>query len=232
MNSCMSMDGMARTAQRDCGGPSLDGAARGTTSLPRVVGRAPWLAAWALVGILGTVAHGQLACEPYQGTTPPCSHSFGAPGGGPPEGPAPLFGSRCWYTLCSSMFNGPPSTGFPLNLSMGFGPAMGDYPPMTLDAAASTSPVVAREGGYHARAVPAATRPMLSGVVDMITGAPLLQETDFELTYGTAVFRHIRTYAETASTFRHEHTCTQGNWSGVQSEAKAPNHYWDWTGQG
>jgi hypothetical protein len=33
----------------------------------------------------------------------------------------------------------------------------------------------------------------------LITGQPLLQEIDFELPFGGAVFRHVRTYSENVS---------------------------------
>jgi YD repeat-containing protein len=133
------------------------------------------LAALAVVVLAPAGLGQQPACEPYESTIPPCNHVFGPPVP-VPETPTPVIKSRCWYTVCASV-DDPAILGFPLNLGMGFGLAMGDYPPLTLDARASTAPVVGREGSYHARAVPAATRPTLNGVVDLITGVSLLQET-------------------------------------------------------
>ena len=174
-----------------------------------------------------------MPCEPYYGLQIPlCEFHYGTPVGPgrltPPEDPNP---SRCWYTDCQTTFVETYHS-FPLNLSMGFGPGMGDYPPKTLDPVGDTLAVVGLEGSFHARPVPSATRATLGGVIDLMTGVPLLQESDFELSYGSATFRHIRTYSELPSTYQHENTCTLGQWRRVSEHPAPDNVFWDWHGQG
>ncbi len=159
-----------------------------------------------------------------------------APGG---NSPTP-FQSMCWRGVanlqlaCESTTLGP-WQGFGLNLDLFVGPAMGTYPPVTLDIAQSTSPLLAREVEHFPGPVPYATRPMIQNVVDVITGVPLLREVDLELPFGGAVYRHIRTYGEPPSgtveqTCRMAELIQQSEWSGCNRHAAAV--YWDWNGQG
>ncbi|MCC6360091.1 MAG: RHS repeat protein, partial [Phycisphaerales bacterium] len=114
-----------------------------------------------------------------------------------------------------------------LNWEMGFGP--GDFPPIAADVVASTSPFVPANA---ASAGTAAVRPTQAGIIDLITGTPLLHEVDFELPFGGAVFRHVRTYGEPL--IRHgigpwgqnQEYHDQGWW---WTEDGA---YWDWNGMG
>ncbi|MEM9083243.1 MAG: hypothetical protein AAGB34_06560, partial [Planctomycetota bacterium] len=70
------------------------------------------------------------------------------------------------------------------------------YPPQSTDAWSSTSPLVPAS---DARAVGAyLNRQSVAGRLDLITGEPLLIETDLELEFGSAMFRRIRTYSEHA----------------------------------
>ncbi len=66
---------------------------------------------------------------------------------------------------------------------------------------------------------------MVDKTVDLITGSPLLQETDFELPFGAAVFRHVRTYSEPTGFGQHEEGC-------LQEGTRPSSYYWDWNGQG
>lgn len=58
---------------------------------------------------------------------------------------------------------------------------------------------------------------MLAGVLDLVTGVPLVQENDFELPFGGAVFRHIRTYSEGTGIAGPTWMYREGD-------------YWDWQG--
>lgn len=70
------------------------------------------------------------------------------------------------------------------------------YPPRSLDAWSSTSPLVPASGGRSTGVY--VSRLTVADRLDMVTGEPLLQETDLELPFGSAVFRRIRTYSERA----------------------------------
>lgn len=139
----------------------------------------------------------------------------------------------CWYnaiTSFSTPCDGPPPVqlpfkGFPLNLDLWYGPVMGDYPPRSLELERSSSPMIARRVAHHLGPVPFTSRPMLGEALDLITGSPLLQEIDLELPFGSAVYRHVRTYSEPTSMGVHEQAC-------LPTHAGASSMYWDWHGQG
>lgn len=136
---------------------------------------------------------------------------------------------------CSEIFhsgyyrNGPVDrrgdTTMNLNLAKGFGP--GDFPPLATTPVESSSPLV--PGRYPpdlASRFP--SRPTLNGAVDLITGVPTLREIDFELPFGSATFRHVRTYSPGFI----EHS----NWRRSASEpytfARWRGTMWDWQGAG
>lgn len=70
------------------------------------------------------------------------------------------------------------------------------YPPLTNNVWDSTSPLVPSSGGDSIGVY--SDRESVAGRLDLITGEPLLTETDIELEFGSAVFRRIRTYSERA----------------------------------
>lgn len=70
------------------------------------------------------------------------------------------------------------------------------YPPQSLDAWSSSSPLVPASGASSIGAY--STRQTVAGRLDLVTGEPLLQEIDLELEFGSAVYRRIRTYSERA----------------------------------
>jgi hypothetical protein len=156
--------------------------------------------------------------------------SFGKPS--PPSVPAPdgTACNRAEGQYISKCWGGPegrtwlPRTGFPLNLSLyqGFGPS--DYPPRKVDVVKSSSPLVSKEALNSGGPSPFRERPTLGDTIDLITGQPLLQETDFELPFGGAIFRHIRTYSENASQINLAGS-SDGN-AGHQAEGT----FWDWNG--
>ncbi len=68
------------------------------------------------------------------------------------------------------------------------------YPPLTNNISQSSSPLIPASGGDSIGVY--SQRESVAGRLDLITGEPLLTETDLELEFGSAVFRRIRTYAE------------------------------------
>ena len=140
--------------------------------------------------------------------------------------------SRCWGALDSCPLEAP--SGFPLNISpaQGFGPA--DLPPRNLDPALSSTPLVSQPTAYYSLN-PHAERATVAGVVDCVTGMPLLQDIDFELPFGGAVFRHVRTYSENfvdhlKSRTRDLTNCFSAG--GSHEGGDGPDGtYWDWNGR-
>ena len=112
--------------------------------------------------------------------------------------------------------------------SCGAGPV--DLPPRRQEVSASSSPLVPAEARLIAPPTSLPERAMHHDVVDLATGMPLLQAVDFELPFGGAVFRHVRTYSESP-------TAAEGAFSAVTDENEPttpiPEHaYWDWNGLG
>ncbi len=109
------------------------------------------------------------------------------------------------------------------------------YPPLTLDIWSSTSPLVPASGGDPDGHY--LTRPSVGDGLDMITGEPLLTETDLELEFGSATFRRIRTYSEPADHGMKAHSFRQAptrietwarGWHGAGwMSSEAPLFYFD-----
>ncbi|MCC6678160.1 MAG: hypothetical protein IT436_13545 [Phycisphaerales bacterium] len=114
------------------------------------------------------------------------------------------------------------SQGFPLNLDLFSGLGPGDYSPRSLDPAAASYAVLASESGALRGLSTFSERPVLADCVDLVTGVPLVQQTDFELPFGGAIFRHTRTYSEVPAT-----NDPYGNFL-----TKEPGAFWDWQGLG
>lgn len=132
--------------------------------------------------------------------------------------------SRCWFGHDTGVAGTTdvPYTGFPLNQNMWqIGPA--DYPPRKLDAVESSLPLVSREVSLFNGPVPHQQRPTHNDVIDLITGQPLLQAVDFELPFGGATFRHVRTYSEVENSMALPLAV---------DAASEPSRgaYWDWNG--
>jgi len=98
--------------------------------------------------------------------------------------------------------------------------AQGDYPPRKLDPVLSSSPLISKDMAHASGPQPFAERPTEMDMVDLVTGRPLVQEIDFELPFGGAVFRHVRTYSEHAprspSWWRLTDQTIWWDWNGVQ----------------
>ena len=118
--------------------------------------------------------------------------------------PASEDESRCWGS-------GRGAWPLQLNLSGMFGPP--EFPPRTLDPVAGSMPLISSVGRHVGSPVPYLETPTQSGIVDLIFGRTLLQAMDFELPFGGAVFRHIRTFG---TSFNDHH------WGG--------DCFWDWNG--
>lgn len=153
-------------------------------------------------------------CEPYEcGPESICwcvGNTIGSPGW---ERTDPL--THTDYSILS--------TGFPLNFTLWDEPGPADLPPVSTDIVSSTTPLVSRESAHFNGPSPHATRPTLSNMIDLVTGVPLIQSTDFELPFGGAVFRHVRTYSEAAS---YLFWTTDDN----HRTLSAAGGFWDWNG--
>ncbi|HOW73396.1 MAG TPA: thrombospondin type 3 repeat-containing protein [Phycisphaerae bacterium] len=142
------------------------------------------------------------------------------------------FASRCWGRP-SEAWGAPAGFGANLDVSQGFGPP--DFPPLSLNPVTGTAPLISSDmdqavGDRFRFAV----RVTQNGLVDMATGSPLLREVDFELPFGGAVFRHVRTYgddvaAEAFAWCSDSEPCT---YSGSQAcyEGNPNGSFWDWVG--
>jgi len=122
------------------------------------------------------------------------------------EGCAAL-GSRCWgnfqdganltgwfYPQSPYQYLG--GSGYPLNLSLHTLQAAVEFPPAHLDQAMSSSPLLAGEARHFRGPTPYRERPTHADAFDLITGKALVQAVDFELPFGSAAFRHVRTFTE------------------------------------
>ncbi len=116
-----------------------------------------------------------------------------------------------------------PLSGFPLNINLwqGFGP--GDYPPKHLEPELSSVPLVSKGVAHFGGPSPYLSRPLQNDLIDIITGQPLVQAVDFELPFGGAVFRHIRTYSENISKMALA--------TALEDDGQyAGGTHWDWNG--
>ncbi len=105
------------------------------------------------------------------------------------------------YSTASFGRNGFPRVGSPQHVEL-----PPNYPPRSTSIAASTSPIIPASGGNSHGSYLA--RESIADRVDMITGEPILTEIDLELPFGSAVYRRVRTYSESAS---HGHKVHRGS---------------------
>lgn len=114
--------------------------------------------------------------------------------------PSDPYLSRCTNTRF--MFGAwQPSTNellsdFRLNLSLLAGPGPAELPPRSVDPTRGSYALVSADARLRARTMAHPARPTHAGTIDLVTGVALHQEMDFELPFGGAVFRHIRTNAD------------------------------------
>lgn len=135
---------------------------------------------------------------------------------------------------------------FGSNLSLQVGPTPPDLPLVSNDPRVASSVLIPPAWGFSTRPVARYDRPTLGGIVDLVTGIPTIQEVDVKLPFGSAVYRHVRTYSEPPPGY-HEVGCygnyidgAGGDYEGVsdlrvdwgRSAGDSGGDYWDWHGQG
>ncbi len=163
-----------------------------------------------------------------------CTMHFGEPPGSPCD--VPDFESRCWAGYHQGRpcwyAGGSEETGTGmLNWSpgQGFGPA--DFPPLATAPAASSTPLLSRESAHSGGDIAYPERAMHQGVMDLATGTPLLQEIDFTLPFGGAVFRHVRTYGQNVADEWNSHPDDFVAQVAEYAEYDFPQAgFWDWNG--
>ncbi len=159
----------------------------------------------------------ELPTYPVEAGTDPC----GQPG----------WISRCWRRQHggTSALSRPTAAwdgeGLPLNLDPTYGVAPADFLPRTVAPAESSLPLLPRALVRDFLPRPGEERPVLAGVVDLLTGVPLLQAVDLELPFGGAVFRQVRTYSEVPE-------AVGRSIDGGVASIREAGAFWDWCGRG
>lgn len=117
--------------------------------------------------------------------------------------------------------------GYPLNLSLweGLGPA--DLPPLSNDPVAGSFPFVSRSHAAQSSNSSFPERVTEAGLIDLATGSPLYQAVDFSLPFGSAVFRHIRTYGDNVTNRLENSLVAEGAGDLI---AEPYGAMWDWNG--
>lgn len=102
-----------------------------------------------------------------------------------------------------------------------------DLPPATTDPRLGTLPLVPADASHLAGPTPFAERPVHNGLMDAVLGTRMLQVTDFELPFGGAVFRHVRTNSDIwDQSWRSDDTGSS------MVELLTPERaFWDWNGR-
>ncbi len=153
------------------------------------------------------------------------------------ENPAEFI-SKCWFgpstrnqTPQWAIPGGPTSqyqVGGNLNIDLMNATLPPNLPPRKLNPAMSSSPLVSREVTHFGGGTPYRERAAHNGVVDIVTGQPLLQAIDFELPFGSAVFRRTRTYSEIP--IARDNDLLGGAGTGLNNQVRPYSQYWDWNG--
>ncbi|MFO0972174.1 MAG: polymorphic toxin-type HINT domain-containing protein [Phycisphaerae bacterium] len=128
------------------------------------------------------------------------------------------FTSRCYFARAEW----DPQTGFPLNLHLGMGFGPPDLPPRSSSVWGSSSPLVPAGALLSPGPTPFQSRAMHNDLIDWATGYPLIQAVDFELPFGGALFRHVRTYSENPADAVRSAT--------FSPDRPAEGTRWDWNG--
>ncbi len=114
-----------------------------------------------------------------------------------------------------------------LNLNLFASPAPGDFLPPSPTIGGGSVALVSRSAEGASAWWQDATRETLDGVVDLVTGVPLVQVSDLELPYGSSTFRLRRTRSHNTSV----HAGFDSPLNSVRM-LPGPDRWWDWTGQG
>lgn len=146
------------------------------------------------------------------------------------------YPSACWSTLASNSFGeglGYTSAAREMDLPLGgrlgmnllAAPSPGDFLDPAPTIGQSSLCLLPAGAAGMATGWQGASRPTLEGVVDLVTGLPLIKVTDLELPLDGATFRISRTRSANAA------VTTYGN-SPIADRIDGPDRWWDWVGQG
>ena len=130
-------------------------------------------------------------------------------------------------------------SGLGMNINLEIGAAPPTLPPASFDPYRDGSALVPPNPSMSTRPVAMQTRPMLGDSVDLVTGIPMIQETDLELPFGSALYRHTRTYSEMPpgrfEAVCYDHWLNQPSLGGLAEDdyyTTVAGEYFDWHGQG
>ena len=112
--------------------------------------------------------------------------------------------------------------GSKINLNLFSAPAPGDFLPPSPTIGGSSVALLPPNSANARTWWQSAMRPTVNGLVDLVTGVPLVQVTDMELPFGNAVFRLNRTRSATPESMMR----------GMAANHSACDRWWDWTGLG
>ncbi|MFN0011305.1 MAG: hypothetical protein ACKVS8_06640 [Phycisphaerales bacterium] len=127
------------------------------------------------------------------------------------------------------LFGGDSIRGFAGNFNRTFAPPAGTYPPRVRYGPRSSLPLLSAGAGRNLAPKALPERPLHDGIIDLITGAPLIQEVDMELPFGGAVFRHVRTYTDVVPGTPELPTLLSDRHRSPPVDA---DRFWDWQGPG
>lgn len=124
--------------------------------------------------------------------------------------------------------------GMKQNIDPFFGPETPTLPPLSTGFGSNTLPLVpAGPDAAYRPMLAMAERQTAGGVLDLATGSPLIRAVDMELEFGGAVFRHVRTYANSLAvsvdSFAHS---VPGETGGFVWRDLPGTRLWDWHGLG
>lgn len=144
-----------------------------------------------------------------------------------------FFFDRNYYSLLQTYGTGPQfefPPGFPLNLALWYGPTAPELPPRSTSPLTNSSPLVSMDALASPSNYP--SRAVHQNIIDLATGVPLYQEVDFELPFGSAIYRQVRTHSS-AVTPRSDNigSCYSDNGEDVSSYF-SDSAFWDWCGYG
>jgi hypothetical protein len=137
--------------------------------------------------------------------------------------------SACWYKTYGAFFDGCRSAnelptffevyGYPLNISLAAKPGLGDFLPPSPTLGGTSLALLPPGTASQSTGWGGLQRPVLEGVVDLVTGAPLARFSELQLPFAGATFRLIRTRSHAVQGMR---ACF----------CNGDDMWWDWAGDG
>lgn len=179
-------------------------------------------------------------------TTPPLQYHPIAPVANSEEAsyptPAPVYTGASWadfyeLDIGDATLDGSVGTvsipdiyplGFSLGLNRLVAPALGDFLSPSPTIGGSSLALVPHGSEGETTGWQGSTRATLEGVVDLVTGLPLVQVTDLELPFGGATFRLNRT----RSANHQAHFGHPGGLPTPTESLRSHGRWWDWVGEG